>query len=47
MRGSSELFCLPLKALVSAKEMIRVQDAPLRYATGEHKQPQMFLVLGL
>ena len=50
MRGSSELFWLPLKALFSIEELVSVEDVLPHYASlrsgEEDKHPLVFLVLG-
>ena len=50
MKENSDLFWLPLKALVSVEEPVIVEDAPLRYVSlssaGDAKHPQMVLGLG-
>ena len=50
MEGSSELFWLPLKTLVSVEEPVSLEDAVIRHASlrfgGKDKHPPMFLVLG-
>ena len=48
--GNSELFWSPLKALVSVKELVSVDDSTLRYGSlrsgGEEEYRHMLLVLG-